>query len=87
VDAFDVIQHLYAIVGLEDVSGVVAQEGAVELIALISQFGVDLHFLIDIFFEDGVSVDQVSFVILLKDADALCALECFEGDCFGLDVG
>lgn len=36
VDAFDVVQHLYAIVGLEDVPGVVAQEGAVELVALIS---------------------------------------------------
>lgn len=87
VDAFDVIEHLYAIVGLEDVPGVVAQEGSVEFVALISQLGVDLYFLVDVFFEDGVGVDQVSFVILLKDTDALRGLQCLEGDRFGLDIG
>lgn len=87
VDAFDVIEHLNAVAGLKDVSTLVTKQGSVEFVALLSQFRVDLHFFVEVAGEDGVGIDEIGLVVLLKHADALGLLEGFEGNGLCLDVG
>lgn len=87
LDSIDVIEDFYAVCGLEDVAAVVAEEGAGDFGGLIAHFGSDFDVLVDVFLEDGLSIDEIGFVVLLKNFDGFGAIESFEGDCLCLNVG
>ena len=53
----------------------------------MSQFDKNFNFFIDEFLEDGLGVDQIGLVVLLKHLDTLRIVDGLEGDGLSLDVG
>jgi hypothetical protein len=87
VNSFDIVYHLDSTSGFEDVSIGVSEKSSVKLIALLSEFCIDLYFLINVFLKKGVGAHQVSLIVLLEDPDAFSLVESLEGDSFSLDIG
>jgi hypothetical protein len=87
VEPLDVVEHFDAVAGLQDIPWIEAKKGAVELVAFFSQFGIDLHLLIEVLLQNGIGVDQVGLIVLLEDSNFFLILKSLEGDSLGLDVG
>ena len=52
----------------------------------MSQFDKNFYFFVDEFLEDGLGVDQIGLVVLLKHLDALRVIDSLEGDGLSLYV-
>ena len=75
------------IVCFENVTVLVAEECAVNPSGGGSQENMYFNLLVEVLLEDGVGIDEIGFVVLLKYGDIFRTADCFEADCFCLYIG
>lgn len=71
VDRIDVIKDLNTIFGFEDVSTVVAKQGAVNLNEAAAYTRNQFYVIVNVFLENGVGIDEIGLVVLLENFDSV----------------
>ena len=83
MNTLDFLVYFNTVIGLQDISSVVAKKSAIDSDRGRSQLGKYLNLLINVFFENGFRIDQVRLIVLFKDSDTFGIVDSFEGNCLG----